>query len=122
MDRNENIESGVFLETGRGENKLVEVWKTDFPLTNIVKRSPKWKQYLEQMLLNRSWELVTVNVLAKRDERGFNSVVTVKSERQELGRKKPVTRGGRPVGKPTMERTMRTRKPSAFRDAIKGKS
>ena len=86
--------------------KLVDTYDLEKTIGEMM-TDPMWKGKLVKQLTEYGYEVLSISVV-KQEVQGCTVVATVKqSQQNSIHRRKPVTRGGKPIGKPlTGKRTM----------------
>jgi hypothetical protein len=119
MDKKAKAVVGVFVgeqkrhegRVVRGEAKLIEKLETGSTVGELL-NDPHWKTRLAERC--QQYGTVLAVAVMRHDKQGCNVAVNIApSEERPLERraKKPVTRGGVPIGEPvTGKRTMATRR------------
>lgn len=92
-------------QEGTAEVGILELDITAWELTRVHGWKRRLMEHIEHVI--RMGKPEAVNVLAQ-PIKGCHVAVTLQLEKQELGRRKPITRGGRPIpDKPIRVRTAR---------------
>lgn len=74
---------------------------------------PTWKGTIRDTCVEMGYEVVAISVLKNKKE-NCDIVVTVRNKLElERKRNKAVTRGGKPIGKPVIKKTMAARRRNA---------
>ena len=98
------------VKDGKGlvlrEPHLLDTLEVDEPISAFVSKQ-KWKARLIDMVDARGYKCESISVL-KHSKHGCNIIVAIskKEDTGPVGRRKPVTRGGRPIERVTGLKTM----------------
>lgn len=102
---------------GAGASRIVKRIELDVPFDELT-RGKKWKQLIEEKAREEGFDVLSVNVVHSQADLDVNIIVTVDKKPTAFGEKrKPKTRGGRPVEGPVKTGKTMAAKRRAAREA-----